>query len=391
MREELAKMEHVFPTYSRWDMSVESAEGAMVTGTNGKAYLDFTSGIGVCNLGHRHPEVERALEEQIKKVWHVSNLFAIEGQEQVAAKLTAHSSGDFVFFCNSGAEANEAAIKLARKHTGKSKIITFDQSFHGRTFATMSATGQSKIHDGFGPLLQQFVYVPYNDMASLEAVIDDDTAAIMLEVVQGEGGIHVGNAEFLQEVEKLCHNHGALFIIDEVQTGIGRTGKAFAYEHFHLSPDIITSAKGLGNGFPVGAMIGKAKFKETFGPGSHGSTFGGNPLAMSAANAVLEQVLDETFLTGVAEKAEYLLQCLEGALKDEGWVKEIRGIGMMIGIESEHPVSEFLKPLRDNGLLALVAGANVLRLLPPLTVTKREIDDAVRIIKTTMSKELINK
>lgn len=379
-------MSALFPTYNRWELEIESGEGAKVKDNKGKEYLDFVAGIGVTSLGHRHPQVLAAVEEQLHKVWHVSNLFQIEKQEEVAHKLTAHSSGDVVMFCNSGAEANEAAIKLARKHTEKHKIITFEQSFHGRTFATMAATGQDKIQQGFGPMLETFEYVPYNDAEALEQAIDKETAAVMVEAVQGEGGVHPARPGFLKKVEELCQNHEVLLIVDEVQTGIGRTGKAFAYQHDGISPDIITAAKALGNGLPVGAMIGKQKLVDTFGPGSHGTTFGGNPLVMAAAGAVLDVVFDESFLSEIVEKGEYLFNELKGQLSDLSFVEEIRGKGLMIGIVCCENVAPIVAALRKQGLLVLVAGPNVIRLLPPLIVTKEEIDQAVSMIAKEIRK-----
>jgi len=377
-------MDALFPTYSRWNVTVQSAQGSKVIDVNGKEYLDFVSGIAVCNLGHRHEAVQKAIKDQLDKYWHVSNLFHQEIQQEVASTLVENSSGDAVFFCNSGAEANEAAIKLARKYTGKSKILTFNQSFHGRTFATMTATGQEKIHSGFGPLLQEFKYLPYNDEETLEAAMDDKVAAILLEVVQGEGGVIPAEASFLKKAEKLCKQFGALLIIDEVQTGIGRTGKPFAYQHFGISPDIITSAKGLGSGLPVGAMIGKKKLIEAFGPGSHGSTFGGNPIALAAAKATLEIIFEDSFLNEVSQKGEYLINQLHSELSSIQSVKEVRGSGLMIGIACDQDVAGVIAALRDKGLLALVAGPTVIRLLPPLTITKAELNEAVSIIKNTM-------
>src|SRR5690625_1321879 len=239
----LLNMSVLFPTYNRFNVAVAEAEGTTVKDENGKSYLDFGAGIGVCNLGHRHPSVQKAIEEQLQKYWHVSNLYHIPIQEDVGALLTNNSMGDCVFYCNSGAEANEAAIKLARKATGKTKIITCRQSFHGRTFATMSATGQEKIQEGFGPLLETFEYVPYNDIEAAKQAIDDSTAAVMLEVIQGEGGVIVGEESFLKQLEAICQEKDILLIIDEIQTGIGRTGKSFAYKHFGISPDIITVAR----------------------------------------------------------------------------------------------------------------------------------------------------
>lgn len=379
----------LFPTYNRWNISIESAEGTKVVAKDGKQYLDFVSGIAVCNLGHRHPAVQAALEAQLNRVWHVSNLFTNELQEEVAELLVANSCGDYVFFCNSGAEANEAALKLARKHTGRHKVITFKQSFHGRTFATMSATGQEKIYQGFGPLLPQFVHLPFNDTEALEKAMDEQVAAVMLEIVQGEGGIRKANEPFLQTIATLCQQYGALLIVDEVQTGIGRTGKAFAYQHFAIEPDIITVAKGLGSGFPVGAMIGKAFLRDSFTAGVHGSTFGGNPLAMAAAKATLEVIFQPEFLQEVQEKGIYFSQKLQNELSESEFVKEVRGLGLLVGIECHEEVAKLIPTIHEKGLLVLTAGPNVIRLLPPLIVTQAELDEAVAILKQVITSELM--
>ncbi|PWA12746.1 acetylornithine transaminase [Pueribacillus theae] len=378
-------MTAVFPTYKRFELSVSQASGTMVEDVNGKTYLDFGSGIGVCSLGHRHPKVQEAIEEQLQKYWHVSNLYHIPIQEDVAQLLVDNCSGDYVFFCNSGAEANEAAIKLARKVTGKTKIITFRQSFHGRTFATMSATGQEKIQIGFGPMLETFEYVPFNDIEAVKHAIDDQTGAVMLEMVQGEGGIIPADATFVNELKKICNEKNILLIVDEIQTGIGRTGKAFAHQHYGINPDIITAAKGLGSGLPVGAMIAKKEFAEAFGPGSHGSTFGGNPVAMAAAKAVLNIVFKNEFLSEVEQKGEYLFKQLEEKISKLPFVEKIRGKGLMIGIVCKGDVSPMIPLLIQKGLLVLNAGPHVIRLLPPLTVTKSEIDKAVNLIQEVLA------
>lgn len=378
-------MSSIFPTYARFDVKLKEATGMMITDTSDKTYLDFTSGIGVCNLGHRHPDVQKHIEDQLNKYWHVSNLYHNPIQERVAKALTEKSSGDLVFFSNSGAEANEAAIKLARKVTGKETIITFNQSFHGRTFATMAATGQEKVRDGFGPMLKTFAYGTYNDSESVKQLIDSNTAAIMFEVVQGEGGVLPASQSFIDEIVELAKQHDLLIIIDEIQTGIGRTGKAFGYEHYGLDPDIITVAKGLGNGMPVGAMIAKEKYKGSFGPGSHGSTFGGNPLAMSAAEAVIKNVFNESFLKEVENKGNYLINKLKKELEHIDMVKDIRGKGLMVGIECSKEVTPSVKGLIDKGVLTLSAGPYVLRLLPPLIVTYDEIDKVVELIKNQLS------
>lgn len=374
----------LFPTYNRFDVQVKEAKGTKVIATDGKTYLDFGSGIGVCNLGHRHPAVQEAVERQINQYWHVSNLYEQPIQQEVAALITKNSVGDFVFFSNSGAEANEAAIKLARKHTGKSKIITFKQSFHGRTFATMAATGQDKIREGYGPMLEKFDYATFNDITSVKALIDDETAAVMLEVVQGEGGVYPAEQSFMSELAQVCKENGLLLIIDEIQTGFGRTGKRFGYEHYGIEPDIFTLAKGLGNGLPIGAMVAKAELKGSFGPGSHGSTFGGNPVALAAAKAVLETMFNDAFFNELEQKVNYFTEQLATKIQTLGTVKDIRQKGLMIGIEFNRPAIEVVKELIDLGLLTLVAGENVLRLLPPLTVTETEIDMAIEKIKTVL-------
>lgn len=373
-------MSALFPTYARWEVTPVEGKGALLIDENGKRYLDFVAGIAVCNLGHCHPKVTEAVEKQLKKLWHVSNLFQIEGQEKVAKLLTEHSVGDYVFFCNSGAEANEAAIKLARKATGKHHIVTLKQSFHGRTFATMTATGQEKVHSGFGPLLQGFTYVELNDVAALETAVDDETAAIMVEVIQGEGGVRFMDDAFAQAIKAQCEQHGCLLIVDEIQTGIGRTGTAFAYEQYGLSPDIITVAKGLGNGFPVGAIIGKKALKDAFSPGSHGSTFGGNLLAMAAAEAVLKEVFNQDFLNDVKAKGEAFLKTLQKHLQRVSIVEEVRGRGLMIGIECKIEVAPIVTACREAGLLVLQAGPRVVRILPPLTVTEEQLEKGATIL-----------
>lgn len=380
-------MSYLFPTYARWEVEPVSAEGTYLTDINGKTYLDYTSGIGVCNLGHQPKVIKEAVSKQLDHFWHVSNLFTI-GQQEKAAQLLATAAGlEAVFFANSGAEANEAAIKLARKATGKTKIITFEKSFHGRTFATMAATGQDKIKLGYGQMLEKFVYMPFNNIDALKKEMDTDVAAIMLEVIQGEGGIHVGEQAFLQEVEELCKEYGSLLIIDEIQTGIGRTAKPFAFQHFDLTPDIVTVAKGLGSGLPIGAVIGKESLKVHFGPGSHGSTFGGNPVSISAAIATMEIIFNEIFLQEVLIKGEYLVSQLTKKLQNHESVKDIRGLGLMIGIEFAQSVQGLLEELRNEGFLALSAGENVLRLLPPLTTSISEIDKCVEIMKHTIEKK----
>lgn len=377
----------LFPTYNRFPLTIVSGEGTKVKDDRGKEYLDFVSGIAVCNLGHRPPEVQSALQEQLDDVWHVSNLYHIPKQEQAANLLTEATNLDYVFFCNSGAEANEAAIKLARKYTQKETIVTFKQSFHGRTFATMSATGQEKIQEGFGTLLPTFEYLPFNDEEAVNQLEGNHVAAIMVEIVQGEGGVVPGTKEFLHAVQQKCKELGALMIVDEVQTGIGRTGAPFAHQLYDLDPDIVTSAKGLGSGFPVGAMLGKDALVEAFSAGSHGTTFGGNPLASTAVCATLETIFDTQFLEEVHAKGELLRKKLEESLLPLPMVQEIRGKGLMLGIQLDEEAIPLVHKLRENGLLAVVAGPKVLRLLPPLNVKEEEIDKAVSILQDVLQEQ----
>ncbi|TKI86376.1 acetylornithine transaminase [Bacillus mycoides] len=372
---------HLFQTYGRREIEFLKGNGAKVIDKSGEQYLDFTSGIGVCNLGHCHPTVVKAVEKQLRNIWHISNLFTNSLQEEVASLLTEDTALDHVFFCNSGAEANEAALKLARKHTGKSLVVTCEQSFHGRTFGTMSATGQDKVKEGFGPLLPSFLHIPFNDIRALEEVMNEEVAAVMVEVIQGEGGVILADPSFLKEIEKLCNEYNALFIIDEVQTGIGRTGTLFAYEQMEIVPDIVTIAKALGNGIPVGAMIGRKELGSSFTAGSHGSTFGGNYIAMTAAKEVLQFIKEQSFFKEVQEKGEYVLKKLQEELRHVECVQNIRGKGLMIGIECKHEVANVIEQLEKAGLLVLQAGPNVIRLLPPLIVTNEELEQAIYMIK----------
>ncbi|EAD7990123.1 acetylornithine transaminase [Listeria monocytogenes] len=381
-------MKHVFPTYKRFPIDLVNGTGTVVTDKNGKTYLDFTGGIAVCNLGHCPTNVAEAVQQQLGNIWHTSNLYECALQDSVA-ELIADGKERLVFFCNSGTESNEAALKLARKYTGKEKIITFEKSFHGRTFGSMSATGQAKIHQGFGELVPGFTYVPYNDIEAFRAEIDENTAAVMLEVIQAEGGVIPANAAFLLEVQLLCKKMGALLIIDEVQTGLGRTGMLYGFEQIGLDPDIFTLAKGLGNGLPIGAMVGKSDLISAFGPGSHGSTFGGNKLALAAAKEILLTMKQTGFLEEVNAKADYFRNLLEANLEVLDNVSDIRGGGFLIGIELENAAEPVITELRDKGLLILTAGTNVLRILPPLTVSYAEIDQAIYLLKSVLENQLI--
>ena len=369
-------MSSLFKNYARRPVHLVSGKGTIVTDDAGKKYLDFTSGIAVLSLGHAHPLLVQAIQQQSEKLWHTSNLFESPEQAQLASTLVKDTPFSHAFFCNSGAEANEAAIKLARKHTGKNVIITFEKSFHGRTFGAMSATGQDKVRQGFGPLLETFRTIPFNNVEQLESAIDDEVAAIMLEVIQGEGGVNQVTSEFAQAIADICESKGILLIVDEVQTGIARTGSRFAYEQTVLKPDIMTLAKGLGGGFPIGAMLGTSALHESFGPGTHGTTFGGNPLAVAVAQTVLDVVFTEEFLLEVNEKSKYFL----GKLKEGLPTHQIVGAGLLLGLVCKEEVAPYITAAEQAGLLLVGAGPNVIRLLPPLTVSTEEIDQAVDIL-----------
>ncbi|BDH62617.1 acetylornithine aminotransferase [Lysinibacillus sp. PLM2] len=373
-------MNALFNNYSRRPISLVEGKGTIVKDSNGKSYLDFTSGIAVLCLGHAHPSLVKALQEQSEKIWHTSNLFDSPAQLKLAESLIKDNHLSHAFFCNSGAEANETAIKMARKHTGKSHIITFENSFHGRTFGVMSATAQEKIHKGFGPLVEKFTYLPFNDAKALKAAVDDSVAAIMLEVVQGEGGVNPITEEFANTIQNICSNSDVLLIIDEVQTGIGRTGTRFAFEQTPLKPNLVTMAKGLGGGFPFAGVLGTSEIYDTFTPGSHGTTYGGNPLAVAVSQTVIDIVFQDDFLDEVKEKSAYLTNKLNDLLPQEQFT--IRGMGLLIGIDfGAKEAAPYITKLEEEGLLVCGAGPNVLRLLPPLTVTFEEIDQAISILK----------
>lgn len=376
-------MNSLFQTYKRFPFEIVKGQETTLTDNSGKEYLDLTSGIGVCNLGYSATAVKQAVSSQLDKIWHTSNLYESSLQEKVAELLTVGTNKK-VFFCNSGTEANEAALKLARKATGKKKVLAFDHSFHGRTYGSLSLTGNETIKTGFGPLVPDIAFATYNDFAAL-AQITSDLAAVILEVIQGEGGIVNGNPKWLHAIAQKCHDLGVLLIIDEVQSGMGRTGKLFAYQHYELDPDIVTVAKGLANGLPVGAMIGKENLASAFGPGSHGTTFGGNPLAMAAAAAVLE-TLDTAFLEAVQQKASFFWYYLEKDLAPLAEVTALSGKGLMVGIhlKKELPVENVITALQHAGLLTLSSRDNTLRLLPPLVITGSELLKSLEIIKNVL-------
>jgi acetylornithine/N-succinyldiaminopimelate aminotransferase len=376
-------------TYTRFPVTVIKGKGSYVWDDQGTQYLDFTSGIATCNLGHVPDVVKEALEEQLQNLWHCSNLYNIPKQQQLAALLTANSCADQVFFCNSGAEANEAAIKLARRYANKVKgneapeIVTFQQSFHGRTLATLSATGQEKIQQGFAPLVSGFSYLPFNDEEALELLYTIEPAAVLLELVQGEGGVIPAKQEWVSKLAKICQDREILLMVDEIQTGIGRTGTLFAYEQYGIEPDVISIAKGLGSGFPIGAIMAKEEAAKGFDPGSHGSTFGGNPLATAAGLATIHHMVATNILNQSNEISSYLDKKLQGLKEKYSFIKDIRGLGLLKGIVVETSALEIVQKAIANQLLILTAGPNVVRILPPLTVTKEEIHEFIKALEKT--------
>ncbi|MEH7376168.1 acetylornithine transaminase [Neobacillus drentensis] len=379
----------VMATYSRFPVTVVKGKGSYVWDEKGTQYLDFTSGIATCNLGHVPDVVKEALEEQLQNLWHCSNLYNIPNQQQLAAILTDNSCGDQVFFCNSGAEANEAAIKLARRYANKVKgkespeIVTFQQSFHGRTLATLSATGQEKIQQGFLPLVSGFNYLPFNDEEALELLYTLEPAAVLLELVQGEGGVIPANQEWVSKLAKICQEREILLMVDEIQTGIGRTGTLFAYEQYGIEPDVISIAKGLGSGFPIGAMIAKEEAAKGFDPGSHGSTFGGNPLATAAGLATVTHITESNLLNNANEISGYLDKKLQELKEKYSFIKDIRGLGLLKGMVVETNALGIVQKAIENHLLILTAGPNVVRILPPITVTKEEINEFIKALEIT--------
>jgi len=375
---------HLLPTYARVDLAFERGEGAWLIATDGERYLDFTSGVAVNALGHAHPQLVAALTDQAQKVWHVSNLYRIPEAELVAQRLCEASFADVVFFCNSGAEAMECAIKTARKFqsaSGKAeryRIITFEGAFHGRTLATLAAGGQKKYLDGFGPVVEGFDQVGFDDLAAAKQAVTDETAAILIEPIMGEGGVRVVEPSLLRALRELCDQRGLLLVFDEVQTGMGRTGELFAYQRVGVAPDIMALAKALGGGFPVGACLATSEAAKGMTAGTHGSTFGGNPLAMSAANAVLDVMLAPGFLERVRRTALFFKQRL-AEIKDRypGLIVEVRGEGLLIGLRLAVPAGELVDALRAEKMITVAAGDNVVRLLPPLIVSEQEIAEGI--------------
>jgi acetylornithine/N-succinyldiaminopimelate aminotransferase len=378
---------HLLPTYARVDLAFERGEGAWLIATNGERYLDFTSGVAVNALGHAHPHLVAAITEQARKVWHVSNLYRIPEAERLADRLCAASFADVVFFANSGAEAMECAIKMARKYQSASgrperyRIITFEGAFHGRTLATLAAGGQKKYLDGFGPVTEGFDQMPFADLEVTKRAISPETAAILIEPIMGEGGVRVVPPEFLRALRRLCDDNGLLLVFDEVQTGVGRTGELFAYQRYGVTPDIMALAKALGGGFPLGACLATAEAAKGMTVGTHGSTFGGNPLAMAAAGALLDVVLADGFLERVRRTALVLKQKL-AEIKDRypAVIAEVRGEGLLVGLRAVVPSADLVDELRAEKMITVAAGDNVVRLLPPLIVSEDEVAEAVRRI-----------
>ncbi|MFA6163950.1 MAG: acetylornithine transaminase [Methylobacter sp.] len=380
---------HIMPTYGRLPVTFERGEGAWLWDENNNRYLDAVSGIAVCSLGHAHPAVHQAICKQSEKLVHTSNLYGIAVQERLADRLTEKSGMDNVFFCNSGAEANEAAIKLARKYGHEQgieipAIIVMEKSFHGRTLATLSATGNTKIQQGFAPLVEGFIRVPYNDISAIKQALElhSNIVAILVEPIQGEGGVNIPAADYLNQIRSLCDQHKLLMMLDEIQTGVGRTGKFLAFQHNAIIPDVCTLAKALGNGVPIGACLARGKAAHLLTAGNHGSTFGGNPLACSAALAVLETLDSENLIEQAVQKGDAICSGFIERLRGNNHVVDIRHKGMMIGIELDTPCAELVKSALQKGLLINVTSEKTIRLLPPLIINDQQINQLVETLST---------
>ncbi len=387
----MASASHVLPVYKRSKLEFDCGEGVHLFSTDGKKYLDFASGIAVNCLGHGHPHLVKALQDQAAKLWHISNLYQVPGLEKLATRLCDNSFADKVFFCNSGAESVECAIKMVRKYhdeTGnpdKYRIICFLGAFHGRTLATISASDREKVMKGFEPAVDGFDHVPFNDLEAVKKAITSQTGGIMVEPIQGEGGIRNATPEFLKGIRELCDKHGLLMVVDEIQCGMARTGKMFAHEHYGITPDILTSAKGIGGGFPLGACLATEKAAVGMTPGTHGSTYGSNPLAMAVGNAVMDIIAEKKFLQHVAEMGAYFeagLNKIKGGFPKNTApvIQEVRGKGLILGLKVSPPAADFVEKLREKMLLTVPASDNVVRLLPPLIIEKQHIDNALEII-----------
>src|SRR6185312_3939060 len=383
-----AAASHLLPVFARVDLAFDRGEGAWLVATNGERYLDFTSGVAVNALGHAHPYLVAALQEQATKLWHMSNLFKSPDGERLAARLCEQSFADFVFFANSGAEAVECAIKVTRKHHAakghpeRFRIVTFEGAFHGRTLATLAATGSAKYLDGFGPPMDGFDQVPHGDLDAVKRAIGPHTAGILIEPIQGEGGVRAAPVAFFKALRELCDTHGLLLAFDEVQTGMGRTGELFAYKRLGVTPDVMSLAKALGGGFPIGAVLATADAAAGMTPGTHGSTFGGNPLAVAAAGAVLDVMLKPGFFEHVQRMSLLLKQKLASVVdRYGGIISEVRGEGLLVGVKAVVPSGDLVAALRAQKLLTVGAGDNVVRFLPPLIVTEAEIDESVDMLE----------
>lgn len=382
----MEESKYLMHTYNRFNIEMESGQGCYLKDTNGKEYLDLTSGIGVNCLGHNHPVLVEAIQKQVATLMECSNLYYSKPMVDAAKKLVEYTGLSKVFFSNSGAEANEGMIKLARKYSydkygeGRDVIITLKQSFHGRTITTLKATGQDKFHQYYFPFTEGFEYAAANDIEDLKRVANEKTCAVMVELIQGESGVVPLDKEYVKAVEEFCHSNDILFLVDEVQTGIGHTGTLFCFEQYHVLPDVVTTAKALGGGVPIGAVITGVKCKDTFGPGDHGSTFGGNPLSCKAADTVLSIVMEPDFLNHVKVVGIALKKGIENIQSDK--IKGVRGIGLMLGIVVDpEKRAEYVQAMMDKGLLTLTAGKDAIRLLPPLTLSLKEVNEALSIMK----------
>jgi len=379
-------------TYKRFPIVITKGKGCSLWDTEGKKYIDFVSGIAVCNLGHAHPKVTEALSKQADILLHVSNLYYTEPQVELACKLTENSFADRVFFCNSGAEANEAAIKLARKYfkdkgeKERYRIVTMEKSFHGRTMATLSATGQDKIRKGFEPILEGFDYVPFNDMDALQKSIGPSTCAVLLEPIQGEGGVRCPDPDYLKAVRRLCDETEVLLIFDEIQTGMGRTGKLFAYEHFGIEPDIMTLAKALANGLPIGAMLAREEIAEAFGQGTHASTFGGTPIITAASIQVVKVLLEENLIHHCAKMGAYFKEKLSGLKAKHESIVDVRGMGLLLGMKLKIEGDTIVNSCMEKGFLINCIQGNILRFIPPLIIEKEEIDALIACLDEILEK-----
>ncbi len=384
--------QYLMNTYNRFPIVLRKGRGMKVWSSDGKEYLDFVGGIAVNCLGHCHPKVVVAIQKQAQRLIHVSNYYHIEPQIKLAKLLVENSFADKVFFCNSGAEANEAAIKLARRYfreqagVNKFEIITALNSFHGRTIATVSATGQAKFKTGFEPLVPGFKHVDFDDIDAIDRAITKETCAVMMEPIQGEGGVKIPDPDYLRDLREICDRHGILLILDEVQTGMGRTGKLFAYEHFGIKPDIVTLAKGLGGGVPIGAMLATDKVASGFQPGTHASTFGGNPLVCAAAVVTLEVLIEDGFILDQCRRmGKYFKKRLEEMKKEfPSVIADVRGMGLLIGMELTRDGAPIVKTCMDRGVLINCTAGNILRFMPPLIVTEKEIDHLIDVLEQTM-------